>query len=170
MLPSQQASLPYNLEFLLSVEAWKYANLMGPLSCVAGQIIRFTDDSAFSICSGPSCGGGGAGGATGNNKTNWRNSWLDSILTNTFYHVKLWSSQLWMQFLQLRRESWKIQGFEPVTSRFWCDGPTKWTMKSLTMAIAKIAYITEKVIASLDFKSSSIDDVFHTSFITQFSC
>ena len=28
--------------------------------------------------------------------------------------VKLWSSQLWAQFLQLRREAWKIQDFNGV--------------------------------------------------------
>ena len=32
--------------------------------------------------------------------------------------VKLWSSQLWTQFLQLRREAWKIQDFNGVWT---CD-------------------------------------------------
>ena len=31
--------------------------------------------------------------------------------------VKLWSSQLWTQFLQLRREAWKIQDFNGVWTR-----------------------------------------------------
>ena len=31
--------------------------------------------------------------------------------------VKLWSSQLWTQFLQLRREAWKIQDFNRVWTR-----------------------------------------------------
>ena len=31
-----------------------------------------------------------------------------------FYQVKLWSSQLWTQFLQLRKEAWKIQDFNGV--------------------------------------------------------
>ena len=31
--------------------------------------------------------------------------------------VKLWSSQLWTQFLQLRREAWKIQEFNGVWTR-----------------------------------------------------
>ena len=31
--------------------------------------------------------------------------------------VKLWSSQLWEQFLQLRREAWKIQDFNGVWTR-----------------------------------------------------
>ena len=38
--------------------------------------------------------------------------------------VKLWSSQLWEQFLQLRRKPEKFRTstwFEPVTSRFRCD-------------------------------------------------
>ena len=41
-----------------------------------------------------------------------------------------WSSQLWSQFLQLRKEAWKkyrtSTGFEPVTSRYRCDAlPTE---------------------------------------------
>ena len=31
--------------------------------------------------------------------------------------VKLWSLQLWTQFLQLRRETWKIQDFNGVWTR-----------------------------------------------------
>ena len=31
--------------------------------------------------------------------------------------MKLWSSQLWAQFLQLRREAWKIQDFNGVWTR-----------------------------------------------------
>ena len=31
--------------------------------------------------------------------------------------AKLWSSQLWAQFLQLRREAWKIQDFNGVWTR-----------------------------------------------------
>ena len=33
------------------------------------------------------------------------------------YQVKLWSSQLWTQFLQLHREAWKIQDFNGVCTR-----------------------------------------------------
>ena len=37
---------------------------------------------------------------------------------NTFERqVTLWSSQLWMQFLQLRKEAWKIQDFNGVRTR-----------------------------------------------------
>ena len=41
-----------------------------------------------------------------------------------------WSSQLWSQFLQLRKEAWKkfrtSTGLEPVTSRYRCDAlPTE---------------------------------------------
>lgn len=41
------------------------------MSCVAAQIVRFTDDPAFSIFWGPP-GIIGARGATGNNKTNFK--------------------------------------------------------------------------------------------------
>ena len=33
------------------------------------------------------------------------------------YEVKLWSSQLWTQFLRLRREAWKIQDFNGIWTR-----------------------------------------------------
>ena len=56
------------------------------------------------------------------------------------YQVKLWSSQLWTQFLQLRREqlekpekSRTSTWFEPVTSRYRCDALTNWAMKPLTL-------------------------------------
>ena len=52
---------------LLYVRAQKNPYLMGPLSSAAGQIVRFTDDPAFSICRGPP-GFSGGGGAVGNNK------------------------------------------------------------------------------------------------------
>ena len=122
--------------------------------------------------------------------------------------MKLWSSQLWEQFLQLRREAWKIQDFNGVWTRdlaipvrrsnqlsyeatdvgSWSfvgsNGPVrnesmmKWYMKwiihelriwnqvngfeprwspeffRLLYAIAKIALITAKIIASLDFISA----------------
>ena len=47
---------------------------MGPLSCFAAQIVRFTVDPAVSISRGLS-GLFGAGGAKGNNKTDLRNSY-----------------------------------------------------------------------------------------------
>ena len=43
-----------------------------------------------------------------------RRSWGRVIITN---QVKLWSCQLWTQFLQLRREAWKIQDFNGVWTR-----------------------------------------------------
>ena len=46
---------------------------MGPLSSVAGQIVRFTDNPAPSIFWGPP-GLFGAGGAVDNNKTPYRPS------------------------------------------------------------------------------------------------
>ena len=55
------------------MESQRYAYLMGPLSCVAAQIVRFTDEPAVLISWVPS-GFFGAGGATGNNKTNLRSS------------------------------------------------------------------------------------------------
>ena len=49
---------------------------------------------------------------------------------------KLWSSQLWTQFVQLRiqkPEKFRIStGFEPLTSRYRCDALTNWAMKPRT--------------------------------------
>ena len=42
---------------------------------------------------------------------------VDSVVTQLYRQVKLWSSQLWEQFLQLRREAWKIQDFNGVWTR-----------------------------------------------------
>ena len=73
--------------------------------------------------------------------------------TNPHYQVKLWSSQLWTQFLQLRKEAWKIQDFNGVWT---CDLQPRWSPDSfrLLYAIAKIAFITVRIIASLDFISA----------------
>ena len=95
--------------------------------------------------------------------------------------VKLWSSQLWAQFLQVRRESWKIQDFNGVWTRdlaipvrrsnqlsYEATDVTlgirrghgfkpRWSPEffRLLYAIAKIALITAKIIASLDWISLS---------------
>ena len=42
---------------------------------------------------------------------------ISRYLSKQFDQVKLWSSQLWEQFLQLRREAWKIQDFNWVWTR-----------------------------------------------------
>ena len=63
----------------------------------------------------------------------WYMKWIIYEL-RIWNQVKLWSSQLWTQFLQLRREAWKIQDFNGVwTSRFRCDALTNWAMKPLTL-------------------------------------
>ena len=53
-----------------------------------------------------------------------------------------WSSQLWTQFMQLRKEAWKnfrtSTGFEPVTSRYRCDALTNWAMKPLTLGAGQL--------------------------------
>ena len=46
----------------------------------------------------------------------WHMKWIIYEL-RTWNHVKLWSSQIWMQFLQLRKEAWKIQDFNGVWTR-----------------------------------------------------
>ena len=51
---------------------------------------------------------------------------------------KEWSSQLWTQFMQLRKRNLKkllniSTGFEPVTSRYQCKALTNWAMKPLML-------------------------------------
>ena len=46
----------------------------------------------------------------------WNGIWNESYM-NCGYEVKLWFSQLWAQFLQLRREAWEIQDFNGVWTR-----------------------------------------------------
>ena len=46
----------------------------------------------------------------------WYMKWIIYEL-RMWNQVKLWSSQLWTQFLQLRREAWKIQDFNGVWTR-----------------------------------------------------
>ena len=46
----------------------------------------------------------------------WYMKWIIYEL-RIWNQVKLWSSQLWTQFLQLRREAWKIQDFDGVWTR-----------------------------------------------------
>ena len=65
----------------------------------------------------------------------WYMKWIIYEL-RIWNQVRLWSSQLWTQFLQLRREAWKIQGSNPL------------------YAIAKIAFTPARIIASLDFISA----------------
>ena len=65
----------------------------------------------------------------------WYMKWIIYELRR-WNQVKLWFSQLWTQFLQLRKEARKFRtstGFGPVTSRYRCDALTNWAMKPLTL-------------------------------------
>ena len=46
----------------------------------------------------------------------WYMKWIIYEL-RIWNQVKLWSSQLWTQLIQLRREAWKIQDFNGVWTR-----------------------------------------------------
>ena len=67
---------------------------------------------------------------------------------------KEWSSQLWSQFLQLRKEAWKkfrtSTGLEPVTSRYRCDAlPTelwshwRWEQVNCGFICSREIYVSE---------------------------
>ena len=47
----------------------------------------------------------------------WNGIWNESYELRIWNQVKLWSSQLRTQFLQLCREAWKIQDFNGVWTR-----------------------------------------------------
>ena len=56
--------------------------------------------------------------------------------------MKKWSSQLWTQFMQLRKEAWTkfrtSTGFEPVTSRLSVRCSTNWAMKPLKLGAGQL--------------------------------
>ena len=73
---------------------------------------------------------------------------------------KEWSSQLWSQFLQLRKEAWKkfrtSTGFEPVTSRYRCDALStelgshwRWEQVNFGFICSRESYVGEWYIISL---------------------
>ena len=96
--------------------------------------------------------------------------------------VKLWSSQLWTQLPQLRKEAWKFQDFNGVWTRelgipvrrsnhlsYEATAVGSWSRWSpeffrLLYAIAKVAFIIARIIASLDFISTVHIDPFRISF------
>ena len=109
-----------------------------------------------------------------NSTMKWYMKWIICDL-QIWNQVKLWSSQLWMQFLQLCKEAWESQDFNGVWT---CDltlpvqrsnqlsyeatdvgswsfvgsnVPVRNEFFRLLYAIAKIAFRTARIIASLDF-------------------
>ena len=61
----------------------------------------------------------------------WSDIWnVSCIELRILKSSKLWSSQLWTQFKQLRIEAWKSQDFD---SRYRCDALTNWAMKQLAL-------------------------------------
>ena len=65
--------------------------------------------------------------------------------------MKLWSSQ----FLQLRREAWKIQDFNGVwnvTSWYRRDALTSWAMKPLTLGAGHLWVLNDEMIYEMDHK------------------
>ena len=74
--------------------------------------------------------------------------------------VKLWSSQLWTQFLQLRKEAWKFQDFNGVWTRDFAIPVRR--SNQLSYEATDIAFIAARIISSLDFISYFIVDSFLT--------
>ena len=63
----------------------------------------------------------------------WLVSKVNSYFNVIAFSKKLWSSQLWTQFLQLRIEAWKIEDFNGVWTRDLAIPVPNWAMKPLTL-------------------------------------
>ena len=94
-------------------------------------------------------------------------SWMMHMWTADMKSNEEWSSQLWSQSLQLRKEAWKkfrtSTGLEPVTFKPpWVQAPLKsWIFFRLLYAIAKIAIITARIILHLISYPQFTYDLFH---------
>ena len=62
----------------------------------------------------------------------WYIKWIIYEL-RIWNQVKLWSSQLWTQFLQLRKEAWNFQNFNGVWTRDLAIPVRRWAMNPLTL-------------------------------------
>ena len=118
-------------------EAWKFQDLNGVWTRdLAIPVRRYNQLSYEATDVGTSWSFVGSNGPLRNESMmKWYMKWIIYELW-IWNQVKLWSSQLWEQVLQLRRkpENFRISTrFEPVTSRFRCDALTNWAMKPLTL-------------------------------------
>ena len=151
----------------LSREAWKIQDFNGVWTRDLAIPVRRSNQLSYEVTGIGSWSFVGSNGPVRNESMmKWYMKWIIYEL-RIWNQVKLWSSQLGTQFLQLRREAWKFQDFNGVWT---CDLaiPVRRSNQlnyeatdvgspgffRLLYAIAKIAFLTAKFIASLDFISA----------------
>ena len=112
-------------------EAWKIQDFNGVWTRDLAIPVRRSNQLSYEATDVGSWSFVGSNGPVRNESMmKWYMKWIIHEL-RIWNQVRLWSSQLWAQFMQLRGEAWT--GFEPVTSRFRCDALTNWAMKPLTL-------------------------------------
>ena len=141
-------------------EAWKFQDFNGVWTRDLAIPVRRSNQLSYEAADVGSWSFVGSNGPVRNESMmKWYMKWIIYEL-RIWNQVKLWSSQLWtqffqLQFFQLRREAWKIQDFNGVQTPFQTPSTgfkPRWSPEifRLLYAIVKIAFITAKIIASLD--------------------
>ena len=98
-------------------EAWKIQDFNGVWTRDLALPVRRSNQLSYEATDAGSWSFVGSNGPVRNESMmKWYMKWIiyELLIWN---QVKLWSSQLWTQFLQLRREAWKIQDFNGVWTR-----------------------------------------------------
>ena len=98
-------------------EAWKIQDFNGVWTRDLAIPVRRSNQLSYEATDVGSWSFVGSNGPVRNESMmKWYMKWIIYEL-RIWNQVKLWSSQLWTQFLQLRREAWKIQDFNGVWTR-----------------------------------------------------
>ena len=98
-------------------EAWKIQDFNGVWTRDLAIPVRRSNQLSYEATDVGSWSFVGSNGPVRNESIlKWYMKWIICEL-RIWNQVKLWSSQLWEQFLQLRREAWKIQDFNGVWTR-----------------------------------------------------
>ena len=101
----------------LRKEAWKMQDFNGVWTRDLAILVRRSNQLSYDATDVGSWSFVGSNVPVRNESTmKWYMEWIIYEL-RIWNQVKLWSSQLWTQFLQLRKEAWKIQEFNGVWTR-----------------------------------------------------
>ena len=98
-------------------EPWKFQDFNGVWTRDLAIPVRRSNQLSYEATDVGSWSFVGSNGPVRNESMmKWYMKWIIYKLW-IWNQVKLWSSQLWTQFLQFRREAWKIQDFNGVWTR-----------------------------------------------------
>ena len=107
----------YESNFCNCVEAWKIQDFNGVWTRDLAIPVRRSNQLSYEATDVGSWSFVSSNGPVRNESMmKWYMKWIICEL-RIWNQVKLWSSQLWTQFLQLRKEAWKIQDFNGVWAR-----------------------------------------------------